>query len=508
MEAAGDQAPGKVPGKSTARVFETIVLPAVASCLLLMALGDRFIDDAYITFRYVNSLLEAGTWGFYPELTTNTATSPLNVMLLTALSFIVPGPENAALLLAALLLMAVFRILWRMSQSFPAPGVFALTAFVSLAASPLLLSTIGLESLLFVTLLFSSILLVFEQRWRLAGVALALLTLARPDGVLLTGLVLLFLLTGFLGVDRRVRTAGTVGGIYAATLIPWLWFSWLDLGSLVPLTFVIKKDAPWGRSDYLWGLADYFSRYPWSFTAALLVPALAIGLPLTWRTQPRQLVLLLLSFSTAHAAAYTALKVAPYHWYYVPAVAGLTLCGAAVLSSLAHRLEGGGGPLPLALPLLLQLALFAPYFLRGGALLLPPLHSNWTDAREYRRIGHWLDSHLPPGAVIGMEGEVGALAHCTRHRLSDVFSDPYLGAARVYELVKQTNVRGQIAWLNFYWLPVPPAPDIQFWLSARDPGYGIIKSWPLSSGWTSETLYLTRAEAPSPAPSAPAQPRP
>ena len=47
---------------------------------------NALIDDAFITLTYVRNLVQNGTWGFFPGHTANTATSPLNVILLAAIS--------------------------------------------------------------------------------------------------------------------------------------------------------------------------------------------------------------------------------------------------------------------------------------------------------------------------------------------------------------------------------------------------------------------------------------
>ena len=51
------------------------------------AFQATWVDDAYIQLRYARTLLDSGTWGFYPGYPANTATPPLNVLLIAALGW-------------------------------------------------------------------------------------------------------------------------------------------------------------------------------------------------------------------------------------------------------------------------------------------------------------------------------------------------------------------------------------------------------------------------------------
>lgn len=57
---------------------------AVLAVLVIYVAAFRatWIDDAYIQRRYARTLIDPGTWGFYPGYPANTATFPLNVLLL------------------------------------------------------------------------------------------------------------------------------------------------------------------------------------------------------------------------------------------------------------------------------------------------------------------------------------------------------------------------------------------------------------------------------------------
>jgi hypothetical protein len=235
---------------------------AVLTVLLLYVSAFRmaWIDDAYIQLQYARTLLESGTWGFYAGYPANTATSPLNVLLIAAIGFPLGSVERAVTLLTASNLLDCSGSC-SASRAPVRRDFFGWFAFVALAANPLLLSTIGMESLLFVLLFVAALVCFLEDQWSTAAVSLGLLTLARPDGVLLLGILL-----ALSEAPLRRKAAGLL--LYAGTIAPWFVFSWIQLGSFLPDTLVIKiGDAAWGPTSFADGLALYLDRYPWKHWA-------------------------------------------------------------------------------------------------------------------------------------------------------------------------------------------------------------------------------------------------
>ncbi|MPY79174.1 MAG: hypothetical protein GEV04_11905 [Actinophytocola sp.] len=73
-------------------VWSTVFGAAVIFWLVHRAM----IDDAYITLTYARTLAEHGEWGMLPGHEANSATSPLNVLLLGVLSAVLGDPVAAA----------------------------------------------------------------------------------------------------------------------------------------------------------------------------------------------------------------------------------------------------------------------------------------------------------------------------------------------------------------------------------------------------------------------------
>jgi hypothetical protein len=74
------------------------------------------IDDTFITLQYARTLRDYGVWGFFPWEITNTATSPLNVILTAAIGLGVQDLVQAALALTTLEALALLTLLLLLSK--------------------------------------------------------------------------------------------------------------------------------------------------------------------------------------------------------------------------------------------------------------------------------------------------------------------------------------------------------------------------------------------------------
>src|SRR5882724_7868756 len=123
--------------------FWAAALGAIAVYLSLFR--GALIDDAYITLQWARTLADSGTWGFYSELTGNSQTSPLNVILLAGLYKATGDPVTAALALATASYAGMLAVLLCLSRDLFQRAWPGALAFVALLVNPLLISTIGME---------------------------------------------------------------------------------------------------------------------------------------------------------------------------------------------------------------------------------------------------------------------------------------------------------------------------------------------------------------------------
>ncbi len=494
------------------------VAPWVAVVVALVAYSAGFrgtyIDDTYISLQYARNLAEHGTWGFYPYRATNTATSPLNVVVTAAVGLVTGSLVDAVVWLTAAELALLLLVLLRISAHLFGSPHFGVFAFVALGTNPLLLSSLGLESLLYALLMLLSVHLFLLRRWFLLSLSLALLTLTRPDGVLL--FVTLMLLA-----RAPVKTLGKVAVWYGLAMLPWFLFSWIRLGSLVPDTLLIKiEQTTWGSTTVANGARLYLDRFPFETVASVwLLPLLPLALLPLRRcgSEVRLLVGALVTYAVGHYVIYSAMGVPPYHWYFIHQVVPIVVVGSVGVSYLLR-------PIAFSSRWIARLAAYAPVLLPAGAILWigatnefplqeAPIHTNWAIPSQYQTLGLWLRDNLDPSATVEVRGEIGTPAFFSQRYLIDDFAD----MNRTNKLVEQfvagvaPPLRGVLR-ANFAWRrdqePFPPPAyvlDFAPAAKAAAPDETTVMVWETSGKWAGKRRVSLRSVSPPP-PSEPPPP--
>ena len=291
-------------------------------------------DDSYITLSYARNLALHEQWALVEGISANTATSPLNVWLLAALTFLLHAPVLAAgiLLVAttaatALGLHALARDTGLNSWLVPGLGVAVLLT------CPLLNSTVGLETYLAVALMVWLVRSALFGGWLGVGMLAGLLVLARPD------LVLVDVAVVALAAGWRRQLWWPLGALVlgAAVALPWHAFTW-----------VVVRIGHLGQAA---GLGHYLER--WTLATSLTLPVLVLGLAalVAWvgvaawqrRLAPAGAAAITLAVGgLADYAGLSALQVAPFFWYYGPVLAGLGLCAVVTAAALMRRAPAPG----------------------------------------------------------------------------------------------------------------------------------------------------------------------
>ena len=491
---------------ATAALTRAAVWAAVAVALLGYAQLFRptYVDDAYITLQYARNLAEHMTWGFYPDRISNTATSPLNVIALAAADRVWPGETVTAVApLTAGIWTATLAILLRISRRLTDAPHVGLLAAVGLLTSPLLLSAIGLEGYLFALLMLVSVERLLAGRPGHLGVALALLTLTRPDGVLLAGLMLLVVSGG-----RRARLQLVVAAV--ATAAPWYLFSWFYLGSFVPDTLILKlEDNAWAPSTFADGLFLYRDRFPIASLVSLWPVVLLPLVPLALRrldAAGRLALGVLAGYAVIHYAAYAAMGVPPFHWYYTSEIVALVVLGALGgsvllrgLTTSTDRTDRWVGMAATALP---AAGLLGLLWVQGTPLRAAPIMTNWSEPSGYVGVGDELRGLIADGDVVELHGEIGTVAYaCGDCILVDRFAD--LNRTTVLAEEMRHRETGLIAFLlraNFFWRDDLPALALPTYVLGFNPvalgapapvdGPDTVTSWNLTSPWIRGTTHV------------------
>ncbi|MCI0413284.1 hypothetical protein L0222_10860 [bacterium] len=445
---------------------------------------STFIDDAFIQFKYADTLVRHGNWGFFSGKTTNTATSPLNVLVLSLFTLITGSVVTSAIWLTTCLLFCLLLILQYLSSRIFGNSYFGWLLFVAVAANPLLLSCLGMETMLFVVLFFASLTLFFFQKWYLLAANLALLTLARPDGFLL------FLILALLVMFRPLPTKTKLlfAALYAITLMPWHLYSWIHLGSFLPDTLIIKtnQQAWYGNVSFGSGLGHlYFVKFSGEMLFSLIMLPFALLAFGSTNRSAHQLLLIGITYTIIHFIAYSVLKVPPYHWYYAHLAFGCALAGSIGIACLFGNRRG--------IRLVFLLLPLAGLLSLGFPFREAPIHTNWATHDQYKEVGEWLRQNTSASDTFVMGGEIGTLAYYADRTLLNNFSDAW-NLQRI--LNRNPNKDSRLFKLNYYWRKdAQRYPRTKFILEhvfrSERTGPEIVKSWPTACKWVPKgRIYL------------------
>ena len=421
-------------GMAWAGLLIALLFAALASKFLIA--GVEAIDDAYISFRYAQNLVEGHGLVYNPgEPPVQGYTNFLWVLTIAlGLAMGLPPVATACGLgfiagLATLLLTAA----WSFRRLAPGQAAAAVAPVLLVANLGFVVWSLrGLETGLFALLLLAAGLAHLRRPagaglspW--SAVLLVLATLTRPEGALAFALTALHLLISrwregapLLRREDLPALAIFVGGVglYGG------WCAWY-YGDPLPNTFHAKVGGPLDSlprgGHYLWMFARYGTGWP------LLLLPLAL-LPRTRRDGTRSLAVLMV----AGFAVYIALvggDVFPAYRFLVPVLPFLYLLVGDGLAGLEDAIgravdrrprmaTGVGRRLGrLAIPALtvgLLLAVLAVATHRPSSFYAG---NEWRRGNQYteslRMVGRWLRREMPPGTWIALN-PAGALPYESR----------------------------------------------------------------------------------------------
>ena len=457
---------------------------------------NALIDDAFITLRYAKTLLTSRTWGFFPGYVGNSATSPLNVILLTIIGLMTGPTVEAALWLYFACVMCIAFLLVRLSVPLTGTGIFGWMAALALAFNPLLISTLGLESIVFAAFFVLAIYSFYFQKWTTLGIALGLLTLTRPEGIL-------FFLVFFLFVPaNRIRIQILI--TYILCITPWYLFSWIYLGSFVPDTFFIKTEqGTWWESDFFNGIRTAYGRL-YRLEVILSFVFLPLTLLLLSKKIREAVILAVIGLAGfIHFIGYSSIGVPPFHWYYVPEVITIILFGSLGLGVLyrnsrkpwQRRVLASLTAICFLVPALGMLSILQKDSFRVQEM---PVHSNWATHEQYKEIGLWLKENHEADTMRLVAGEIGALTYYCDCRLLDIFSDRSWLKDFIAERTSSAGIVPTLIKVNFAFYAEPHFPAETYVLRAfsGEPNVEVevIKEWQTSTKWIPHGFLLFSRE--------------
>lgn len=509
---------GHYINKKNSAGFQTLAV--VSICLVFFALylplfRNSLIDDAMITAQYARNLSESGTWGLFSGVLSNTATSPMNVLVLTLFSLVTPGVVYA-LLVACWVEFALLAFgLWMLSRELYHNSIFYFFTLSGLLFNPLMVSTIGLETYLYVLFFVYTVVFFLRGRFHFSAAFSGLLTLTRPDGIILFLVLLIFLPFYERHAGREMvesycikRTFGRLlsfGSVYAAIMLPWFLYSWVRLGSFVPETLFIKMGQKWGDLFFYNGLKAYWNHYPFAMGMTVYPVLFMLLIPfMPMNRKPRYFLGICALFAALYYTGYSILRVPPYHWYYGPVVSSLILLGGLGLSGFYERFKSGRMRMAGILSGLIPMAGFLYFPFHAGQCVLEevPIHTNWASHAAYKEVGEWLQDNIPEEQSIRLQAELGTLLFYSNLKLVDYFSTEENLVRVMEESESKSGLGRTLGVINFFWWKPKGVPN-RFAYELKCYPYastnildtGTIKTWRLSSSWIPEsTLILTSIE--------------
>lgn len=407
------------------RVDLLLITVAVASSSVFILAHGHLIDDTYITLSYARNLAFHGNWGLLADSTSNTATSPLNVLSLATLTFVLRDAVLAAGVLYVACQVLLVLALRRIGAAVGLPGWFPALTIAALTVNPLLVSSIGLEVELGAAGLAWLLVCSVERRPFAFGLVAGAVVLVRVDLAIFVAVI--FLARRRFWVDGRRSVQGA-----ALVTVPWFGFSWTVLGAAVPDTVVIKTlqgaQRFWGEWEFGNGYQMYLRGMPVQTVLAFLPIGLAVLAGLWWvvlavrgnESGRRLLPFAVFALAGAgYSLAYVQLKVPPYHWYYGPGIIAATVFACAVAAGFARRAERAAG---MAVIVVLAAVSVVAYAGAGLPRAFAPLTTNYTSSAQYADIGREV-GRLAAGRTVASAGEIGVLAYTCDCTIIDVFSD-------------------------------------------------------------------------------------
>ncbi len=374
------------------------------------------LDDSWIHQTFARNLALWRQWAYLPGEPSAGSTSPLWTVLLTPGHLLPWDPKMWAYLwgafflgLTAYLVRRLYVILFADEGWAYLAGLFCLLEWHLVWAA---LS--GMETLLFTTLS----LLLLERHWRkanpfLLGLLGGLLTLTRPEGLLLFGLVALDSMRrsgpAYPMVFKSLMAQSVA---FALLLAPYLIFHLLVAGHPLPNTFYAKHAEYLSSFNPLW---LRFLRLPGVTLVGaqvLLLPGFLWALP---RTIKERRVSLLLAWWAAFLAIYILYLPLTYQHgrYLIPIIPVFILLG---LRGTANLLEALPSRLLKKVTALSGAILLAAFWLLGAQAYA-------TDVRfieeELVGVAHWLKENTPVEATIAAH-DIGAIGYFSQRHLVDL----------------------------------------------------------------------------------------
>ncbi len=418
----------ELPFDRRRRAIATMTIASIVIILIMVQYWKIQSDDAYIFFSYAKNIAQGNGYVFNPGEHINATTSPLYTVLIALVFFLFQSLPFITIpfvghLIGAVSLLFLCYFLMKCFENETSSVVPSALPLV-LLCSPLLAGGVGMETFLMLMTGVACLYLYIRERFILASLGCAIAVLARPDMLVLVGILFIH----YLVRQRRLPSMKMVL-IFVSPIAAWMMFSLAYFGDFLPTTISAKlaqtEGGLWGpgmiffrgfTATFVWFSGhipdDPSSRifhhgfvYLFAFTilSGLAILVAKFRQWLLFRNPAFQIIVL---WNILYLIAYgLVLKAPAYSWYYTPFALTLALLASLPFEGLhrvlATKIAGrqhavlAGSFVPL-----IVIASFLPSFTSYEFL-----RSKYD---VYKEAAQWLNTNAAPGSTVGA-GDIGVL---------------------------------------------------------------------------------------------------
>jgi hypothetical protein len=401
----------------------TFILLAVVVFLSASQFLDIRNDDAYITYRYAQNLVQGRGFVFNPGERVLATTSPLHALMMSAVALVYPNLPLAGVLLSCIALLSLSMHVYLILELFgyrKAGLISALLVILNIHTY----SVFPLETVILLSLEAALIYYYLRQRLFIAAVLGASAVLTRLDAVtLVLALAIHYLLTG-----RHIRRLLVPCTTFLAIVLSWFAFSLIYYGSLFPSTAFAKT----GFADHgnvfiqaMWPkvLSTSLANNP--YLSAIPIVFAFVGLWSALRMRNWDLLVVYL-WIVIYTIGYSLLNIGfPHSWYYYPLVVATLMLGCQggnyLIDALRKRLIPRHFYIVHVTATLLVVILIAIQIGTVYDYSLTHHQSPWTTAREraYIEVSDWLRKNTDEHATVAAL-EIGTLGYYSNRSIVDL----------------------------------------------------------------------------------------
>jgi hypothetical protein len=399
-------------------ILQTALILGLAIFVGLSIYLNTSHDDAFISFRYVKNFVEGHGLVYNVGERVEGYTNFLWILLLSL--FVKVGFDIVLVskVLGILSGAMTIYLVYRFSVHLPGErGFYDLIAVYLLAVnlSFVYWDSSGLETNFFALLLTWGVLqkvreMDDEKAFPVSSLILAMASMARPEGILVFGLVIVFDTLSTLMEERTMRIDMRAVGLFLIIFLPYYIWRYAYYGYPLPNTFYAKTGG--GLGQVRRGLVYAMS----FFLLYNVLPLLPGGLLLLRRVRSRGhlLILFVVTIYTLYIIAVGGDHMILYR-FFVPIIPLICLLTQEGLRTIP-RLTGMSHRPTLAVVLGIIILTILPY----GSQHRSKIEAMRKEIRTWIETGKWFHAHAYPGETLAL-GAAGAIPYYSGLRAIDFY---------------------------------------------------------------------------------------